>query len=453
MYRDFERLELKGLIPSSMLSTKPFTRLEGLRLLGEAEERLDSLSGDTQARSILERLKKELGDERNKTERVIIKPVESIHTGILYSARTPDYPNINNNGDAFREGFNLRAGVGVKVELFDTVSLYANPEYRFDDTDPRMEFLRGYALANLIGVELLAGRDSMWWGAGYHGNLLVTNNAKPFDMIKVTSGHPFLLPWVFSYIGLLKPTLFLTRLEGDRDFANPYLAGLRLDVKPFPYFQIGFSRVAMFGGGNRTVDAGTVLDVLTAGTENTLEEPGNQIASVDAKIIVPWGPLPFTLYGEIGGEDEAGSLPSQIGYVVGVFLSHSFGTGDIDLRLEYADDYVDGHPGVWYTHHLYTTGYTYNGRVIGHHMGSDARDLFVRLQYHADPNATIGIEADLERHGADAGEKKNWFGIDADYRLTEYFSLSGGVGMERDYSAADDEDSNTVFWLNTDFAF
>jgi hypothetical protein len=56
----------------------------------------------------------------------------------------------------------------------------------------------------------------------------------------------------------------------------------------------------------------------------------------------------------------------------------------LELWVEYATNYHTDFPGVWYTNHVYTQGYTYNGRIIGHYMGADASDLFLKGRYSFD---------------------------------------------------------------------
>jgi hypothetical protein len=55
---------------------------------------------------------------------------------------------------------------------------------------------------------------------------------------------------------------------------------------------------------------------------------------------------------------------------------------------------VAGSPNVFYNHNLYQ--YTYKGQIIGHHMGTDAHDLFLRLSHYLTENAIIGIEYDKQ---------------------------------------------------------
>jgi len=46
-----------------------------------------------------------------------------------------------------------------------------------------------------------------------------------------------------------------------------------------------------------------------------------------------------------------------------------------DLRVEYTWNAhrIDETPSMWYAHYQYQLGYTYNGMIMGHHMGPDRR--------------------------------------------------------------------------------
>ncbi|MDP2690308.1 MAG: capsule assembly Wzi family protein, partial [Deltaproteobacteria bacterium] len=252
LYRDFERLEMKGLLESSMLATRPFDRLEGARLVTEAVDRaaLNGVDGFSGARPLIYRLEREFSEELFAPggEYARLKPVSSAYFKTLWVDDDPFFAEINNNGDNLRGGLNQRIGFVLTGSLFDAASFYLNPEFRADEDGARGRLVHGYVKLDFLGLSLLAGRDSLWWGPGFHGNLLVTNNAKPFDQVMLTSRHPFLLPWVFSRIGLLKPVVFLTRLEADRDYPRANLLGMRLDIKPTPNLELSLNRVFMFGG-------------------------------------------------------------------------------------------------------------------------------------------------------------------------------------------------------------
>ncbi len=53
----------------------------------------------------------------------------------------------------------------------------------------------------------------------------------------------------------------------------------------------------------------------------------------------------------------------------------------------------------WYDHHIYTSGYTYDGRIMGHHMGSDSRDLFAEISYRFNERGdSVAVAYDREEH-------------------------------------------------------
>jgi len=65
--------------------------------------------------------------------------------------------------------------------------------------------------------------------------------------------------------------------------------------------------------------------------------------------------------------------------------------GKTDVRLEYAKTFISRYPRVFYQHGLFGPGYTYEGRVMGHHVGTGARDIFAHLTHWIDPSLRFGL--------------------------------------------------------------
>ncbi len=449
LYDDFERLQLMGLIDSAMLATKPFDRLEGARLTDEALGNIWRLKADraAEAQAILERLQREFREELGPPvgDWARLKPVQSLYIKTFWAGWQPYFVDVNNHGDEVRKGFNQRAGFVLTASLFDMLSFYLNPEFRADGGSTRGRIVRGYAKLDIAGVTLQIGRDSMWWGSAAHGGLLMTDNAAPLDMLKLTPTRPFLLPWVSGLTGPLKPTLFLARLEKDRDFPRANLLGMRLDFRPTPHFQFGLNRVFLFGGeGRKSLSASDWVKVFTASdSAEHMASPinGDQIVSVDASYVyvnkaryVPVSSV--KLYLEIGAEDSSGHTrsPTTKAYLFGFLAAEPFRIKGVDLRAEYATTARgDRLPyAQWYRHPIYTTGYTFEGRVIGHHMGPDAKDLFLRLQYRHPSGLTLGAEADFEKSDVHTAEmsKRSWFAADMRYPTASGLTVSGTLGVE-----------------------
>jgi hypothetical protein len=101
---------------------------------------------------------------------------------------------------------------------------------------------------------------------------------------------------------------------------------------------------------------------------------------------------------EAAGEDEVGTLPSKFAGLVGFYYPRL--TGSADLRVEYADLAID-EPGAWYRHGIYTDGYTYDGRILGHHVGGGGRDLFAEVTFGMGEGARGRVGVDFEQRGVD----------------------------------------------------
>ncbi len=463
--RDIERLEVKGLIKSGMLSTRPLSRYEAARLTVESEGEYGVLrkKSPSQARDIIERLHREFrGEIEGFADGTYLKPLERAYVSYLYGGKTPYFKSINNSGDSYASGSNIRAGLQMSARLGDSLILSLNPEYRLDERGSGDGIKTGYIAAEAGNFSLQVGKDSMWWGSGAHGGLIMTDNAKPLEMIKASAQRPFLLPWIFGRMGLFKPTVFLARLEKERSHSNPNLLGMRLDFKPTDRFQIGFNRVFMFGGeGRRSLSASEWLKVFIASdsSEHTGSPiDGNQIASIDASYVYVNDSryLPFSgvkLYTEWGAEDSSGDTktPSGRANIYGAYIDEPAWLGDVDLRVEWANTARSARYGPqWYYHGTYYPGYTYKGAVIGHHMGGDSKDLFARLQYHASARTRAAIETDHEENRVHSASTTNrrWIAADLSHRLSDGLEVTIGAGIQKTGGSTDQAGTAATGWMS-----
>lgn len=396
VYGDLARLDAEGFLPGSLLSTKPLNRMEVMRLLLEAES-FPPPDG-TIARATLRRLRDRFPEESR--ENLYIKPLDRARASYTYLDSASQALNYNNSGYEYREGSNLRVDVATRAE-WSWISGYARPEYRLSDGDGTFTLRTVYVSVEALGVELTAGRESLWWGPGYHGALLESNNAEPITMLRLTNPRAALLPWIFRFLGPFRFDFFAGRLEDDRqDVASPILWGLRFDLKPLPYLEIGLERTVIFGGEGHDEGWSAWWQSFTARGENDPgKDTGDQKAGMDIKVTIPWKVQPVQLYAEVAGEDSAGWEPSRRGYLGGIYLPRILGSDRVDFRSEFAYNHVKQQPNYWYNHHIYTQGYTYKGRIIGHHMGTDSRDLFAAASISVSPLLEkISVYYDREEH-------------------------------------------------------
>lgn len=453
-YDAVDKLANYGLIDSAMLTIKPLSRVEMARHVGQAMLTLDRMNdAPPLLQSIVNRLKLEYQGELILIGLIegwhgesFVKPLEDPYVAYLHGRRTPDIENVR--GDEFRQGSNYRAGFATRGAMMDRLAFYLHPEYvDSSQTDGEVELIEGYGKVMIGPFEAQAGKDSLWWGPGRHGSMLMSNNAQPLTMLKLTNPQPIQLPWIFRALGPVRGQWFLAQLEDDRDFPEARLSGVRIAAKPSPLVELGLSRVIMFGGRGAPrvdlLDYGKMFLSLTEQAEN------NQLAGFDASLLIPlWKSAPLRsvrLYADLAGEDEAGWMPSKWGEVFGAQFNDILKTGRTDLRVEYANNHVSGFDDLFYTHSLYTSGYTYKGRILGHHMGTNSSDLLVQLSHYLTEDLVLDLSFDRQTSslGTNAEASRNLYEAGLTFFMSKAWRIEAAYRYE-DADSAGEKDNHII---------
>ena len=440
IYPALDKLGGLGLVASALPGSRPFTRLEAARQVLEASGQASQRSAPPVVRELLRRLEADLHQElvdlgvrEGIPAATYFKPLADWQLAYLHKdGEDANYPalgtepskgriaarqyslNNNNFGIAYAEDQNAQLVVEMEARLGGRVLvnlrpmlLYSREKAADDESETDLSLLEGKLAVSFGSQELSIGRQALWWGQGRHGSLVLTNNAQPLDMVRLTNPSPVLLPWLFRALGPFRYDVFLSQLEEDRVVPEPWFGGLRVEFKPLPWLDLGASRTVMFGGeGRPSVGFSDFLTIV--GGENLVgsEDTSNSIGVLDFRLRIPplWG---AEFYGEFGGEDEAdllGVIPfiSNRSHLLGVYLPRIEPTGRASLRLEYADlSHIDDNSPVWYRHGIYQSGYTYHNQIIGHHAGGAAEDMFAELEILLPYDFTLNLGYDVEKRGVD----------------------------------------------------
>ena len=242
---------------------------------------------------------------------------------------------------------------------------------------------------------LEAGRFSLWWGPGRHGALIFTTNAEPLWGFRLRNPRPIPLGGWFKFLGAIQYDLFIARLEESRPIPHALLSGMRLAIRPNRYLEIGASRAIHFGGEGERSGFSAWWDAFKGTKENEPGNRGNQIAGIDVLVTLPFKVQPVQLYLEAAGEDQATFLGipyfTKKAYLAGVFLPTVFGSPRADFRVEFAQNHFQDYGPAWYVHGTSGEGHAhrYRGQILGHPMGTDARDLFFEGHYFLLPSSYI----------------------------------------------------------------
>jgi len=218
-----------------------------------------------------------------------------------------------------------------------------------------------------------AGRIARHWGPGWDGSLILGAAARPLPSVSLdaTSGS-LAQSSVWWWLGEVELSAFFGELEDERgDYARPYLMGMRLVVRPWPGLELGASRTATWGGEGRD-NSWKAFWTAVAGRDNQDgspdQQPGNQLGGFDARWdLSPWL-QGLALYGQMIGDDEAANLPSKYMVLAGLDWRHRQG-----LAFAEWTDSTAKLAGVAYNHHIYTDGYRYEGRPLGHWADGDSK--------------------------------------------------------------------------------
>jgi hypothetical protein len=453
-YDAVKRLVLAGLADRAVLNTKPMTRVEMARIVAQAIAKITADEGglaeerrdleDTLYR-LLEEFQPELaalGVEAALREGgppgfLAIKPLNMLQGRLGYAKH--DAQPEDDQGDSLREGFNGRLAAFSRGQVGDFFSATLHPELRIDEQGVAGRVVEGYAKLTLWNVEVGGGRESLWWGPGFHGSMLFSNNAQPFDLIRLGSAEPFTLPWIFSYLGPMKLTFLLGQLEEHRDFPHTKLSAFRVDFAPASFLEVGLGRAVQFNGDGRpslrAIDYPRAIFGPGSDAPNSPFNT-NSLFSVDFSLrlanVSRWLPLfkDVEFYSELGWDDtccEDIYVPLQPGGIVGLYTPNLLGWAGTELRIEYAAT-----SKIQFTNNIYTSGYEYKGRSLAHFIGTRGNDLYVRVGRWFGPDVLIGLEVDRARIGPVAAgavdlprEKRLAAGLDVSYRWSKTLTLFG----------------------------
>ena len=244
-------------------------------------------------------------------------------------------------------------------------------------------------------ISLQAGKITTWYGPGRHGSLIFTNNAQPYPGVRLHNPVPIPITGLFSFLGSVQYDLFFAQLDEDRPVPDSMLSGMRIAARPSRYLEIGLSRAIHYGGEGHSDGLSAWWDAFKGTHDNDPGSSGNQIAGFDVEVTLPFKAQPVQLYLEMAGEDEAKCIgtpipcPTKWATLGGIFLPAILGNPSFDIRFEYADNHRGGDGGSWYTHGSYP--HEYKGQILGHPMGTDARDLWLQGHWFFLPSTYVEL--------------------------------------------------------------
>lgn len=422
-YDAIEKLAIIGLCDIADIGVRPASRIKMAYIVKSAVEKSSDydLDFDWGEQEYLEELLYRLIDEFREELVTIGVEVVSIQdeSPAKYRLSSPElnvekiYTKLdserelfeNNDGWKLRDGLNIRARLTswAKIANFFAVSLTPGVRFSKEDADFDLENAHLRLAHPSYNMELSAGRSSMWWGPGFYGSLLMSNNAYPLDTVRWNNIYPFRLPWILRKIGRFNALFMVSRLEEKRDIPHTFLTGWRVDYTPWDFLKFGFGHILMHGGkGVERLDfkdywASASLALSAAGggseTENHIISGDMQLflRRIDRFLPIATG---IKLYTEWGAEDESGNVPTNLATVTGAYFTDVFKIPGFDGKIEFSKL-----SSIWYTHFRYSSGYTHRGSIIGHRAGGDSDSIAVSGIFNYPDKYSAELVLSYERRG------------------------------------------------------
>jgi len=487
-YDALHRLAVSGLAGRVVMNTKPMSRREMALILADILERIqanqvsqfaDRADLQDTILALIDEFAPELsalgvtgfGIKSNAPRTLEIKPLEHLQFRVGLTTNA-GIAIENSNGERLDQGISGHVTSASWFEAGGIAAGYVQPEYQIGDDTNRVQLIEGYVKGRAGFVELVVGRESMWWGPGFHGSMLVSNNAVALDMVRLRTSHQVTLPWIFDILGPLRFEVFFGQLEEERKlYPRSKVTGARLDLSPFPWLEIGFARTIVFDGDGRPKPHWYGWPSVwffgnKEGTEGSKYAGDNRFQlDVSLRLANVGRYVPITrdaeLYVDLGWDDTCcGTVfwPIKSGPIAGVYLPNLFGSPDTTFRFEYSNS-----SSFQFTHSVWQDGYTRKGQVISHFEGTVGEDWFVRLTQRLNPQIDVGLEFDMARIGRtqkglefSTKELRRYVGVDVSYRHSPALSLNFAARVEWTNNldfAPDREEVNQVYMATVTYAF
>ncbi|MDQ1329045.1 MAG: hypothetical protein QG641_2334 [Candidatus Poribacteria bacterium] len=391
VYYALTKLEANGVIKPMFASAKPYEREEIANIISDAKANIEK--GIIKPKPYELNLIKKIADEflggSDKLQMRLLTSAEggnnskeSLSFWGSASYQPTDYLTLYEEVDV-RRGRNIKGTEGT------TASQRLN-KWKWDYT---ADFQKAYLRFHHKNLSGLLGRQTIFWGPGYDGSLIISDNSPSFDMIMVQGD--------FWHLKFTSFSATLDKMWGEhydpqyRFLANRYLSGHRIDWLVNNKVELGLSETVLYAGEAQYMELQYINPLLPYyANQYNSNLDNNSLVSFDVAFKPVRG---YKTYFQFIVDDfaYAGNDPNALGYIAGLYISDPFGISKTDLRTEYTR--IDS----WtYTHLESENQYTHYGWVIGDHLGPDADQMLIELCRMLNIDARIKLVYAFKREGS-----------------------------------------------------
>jgi hypothetical protein len=424
IYPPLDRLAALGFMPSSTAIVRPLTRLECARLLAVAH--IHAQDADETTAQMLAALDTEflhetaiIDGDRNRGA-----AIDRTYARLTQISGVPLRDGFhfgetlaNDYGRPYGQGANAVTGFSGHAE-YGLLAIYADAEYQYASAIPqynqaaqqtlaaydpgvvqlpygwnlrfgttnRLRPLELYAAAKWQNWQLSFGQEAVWWGPDRSTSLILSNNAAPMPMLRLTRVKPISVP----LLGPMHFDAFMAR-EGGIHYVGlgenftlygspnrplvppPYLWAAAATFKPTRNFEFGAAHTTIFAGYGRPLTFRTFLHSFSLTGNLQPVDPGKRVTEFNFSYRIRFFNKSVSLYSEAMAWDDPfqGKFVARYAMDPGIYLPEVPKIKNLDLRLEgaYTDLPKLLDQGYFYANAHYPQGYTNYGQILGSWVG------------------------------------------------------------------------------------
>ncbi len=488
IYPAMERLYGLGYIDTAFLGLRPWTRLSCLHMLQATQTKIfdgpASSPGNREAREIFEVLGRELSDDRD-----VLDPnrsnahaeLDRLYARAAYIGGRPLNDSshfgstlINDYGRAYEGGFNGLAGFSARAENV-RLSMKVRGEFQHApgraayplsvrqtiasmdqadllppipvDTTNEFRLIDAYLSYHILNNEISVGKSENWWGPGESGAMAWSTNAQGMYGLRIDRVEPLKIPLLSRLLGPFRYEASFGDLKGHRYPNQPWVHTGKVNFKPTPNLEFGFSRIVMFAGqGHVPLTFGTFWHIFSsfqnvpASEKFSRNDPGARHASFDFNYRLPFLRNWVTLYSDSIIHDDVSPVaaPRHAAINPGIYISHFPGAPKLDFRAEavYTDPPTPHSNGGTYIYWevVYRDVYTDNGYLLGNWIGREGKGGQAWLTYWLSPQERIQVSyrnAKAAKDFVPGGTTQNLFAANAILRIKKNVELNALAQYEQ----------------------
>jgi hypothetical protein len=487
IYPAMERLYSLGYIDTAFLGLRPWTRLSCLHMLEESQTKIEGAAdspGNREARQLFDTLAKELSDDRDAydpDQSNAHGEVDRLYARTMYIGGRPINDSshfgstlINDYGRAYEGGFNGLTGFSARAEdvrfslnvrgefqhapgraayplsvrqtiaNMDQVSLLpATPV----DTTNEFRLIDANLSYHILNHEISVGKSEDWWGPGESGAMAWSTNAEPIYALRINRVEPLYIPLLSRLLGPFRYEGIFGDLKGHRYPNAPWVQAQKINFKPTPNLEFGFSRVVVFAGeGHVPLTFGsfwhsfTSFQNVTPQEKSSRNDPGARHASFDFNYRLPFLRNWVTLYSDSIIHDDVSPVdaPRHAAINPGIYISHFPGAPKLDFRAEavYTDPPTTRSVGGTYIYYegIYKDVYTNKGYMFGNWIGREGKGYQGWLTWWLSPQERVQLSYRNAKSAKDfvpGGTTQNLIAANAIVRVKRDVELNAFAQYER----------------------